>query len=259
MKVSQKQLTELLSSLGLDVELVEDDNAEFNPETVTGELQSYFQPEIEKALTEKLESAAGAKSNGAALSAIQFHFGIPKKELDGKTFKEMFAIVKEKQQNSGEASEYKQKYEDAVRDYEAQIEKLDADWKLKHETEVSAEKAKYINRDIEASYQTLVEKMPRKGGDLTKQSRAIRNLLKEDGITEEYDEASKSLKLFKDGKPLKVEDTIKSYAADILPLATSTAHVNPAEVRAGKNTMDAGIEQVRDDKFAAIANWANEG
>lgn len=265
MKISLSKAQELLGELGLDVELVaENDDKDVDIAALTSEAKATLKPSIESELKETIEAAIGAKSNGSALSAIQQIFGIPKKELDGKTFKEMFAIVKEHagSNSANEANEWKSKYEAVVQDYEAQIEAANTTWQAKYDTDLGAERSRYADRDINDAIVGIVNKMPRQGGDAVKQARVLRNLAKEAGYEMSYDEASKALKMVKDGKPVKVEETFTELAADVLPLAKNTSHIAPNTVNPNQpvqrveNTTYEGLPA--GDKLAGVMALVNK-
>lgn len=258
MKLSAKQLTELLSDLGVDVELVESDNADFKSEDLTQSIVTAVTPTISAQLEEKLESSIGAKNNKTALSAIQFVFGIPKSELDGKTFKEMFAVVKERISSTDEteAGKWKTKYEDAVREYETKLEEKDTEWQSKYDTDIASEKKKYQDRDINDFFIKETEKLPRKGGDLLEQADTLRYKAEKQGYEIKVGENG-SIELWKDGKKAKSEEVIKSIAEKVLPIATDTRHVSPAAAKAGQAAAQEGIATVEDNPLAALENWAN--
>jgi hypothetical protein len=230
MKISLATAQKLLEELGADVELVaENDDKDVDIASITSEVKATLKPTIESELKDTLEASIGARSNGSALSAIQQVFGIPKKELDGKTFKEMFGIVKEHTSSNGatEANEWKGKYEAAVQDYEAQLEQKHTEWETKYNADIENANKRYADRDINDAIVGIVNKMPRSGGDPVKQARVLRNLAQEAGYEMSFDEAKKALVLMKDGKPAKVDETFTELAADVLPLAKNTSHVSP--------------------------------
>lgn len=230
MKILHKQAAKLLAELGLtDVELVaENEDKDVNIDDLVVEATNALKPSLEAELRQSLEASIGAKSNGSALSAIQQIFGIPKKELDGKTFKEMFSVVKEHAANSSEANEWKTKYEATVKDYEEQLETAQSTWQTKYDTDLGVERQKYADRDINDAFVSEVNKMPRQGGDPIKQARVLRNLAKEAGYEISFDEAKKALSMVKDGKAAKVSEVLNELAADVLPLAKNTSHVAPS-------------------------------
>jgi hypothetical protein len=233
MKISNETAQKLLAELGVDVEVVaENEDKDVDINSLVEDVTNTLKPTIETGLKETLETAIGARQNGTALSAIQQVFGIPKKDLDGKTFKEMFGIVKEHVSKGGadEANEWKTKYETAVQDYEAQLENKETEWQTKYDADISVERQKYSDRDINDGFVALVNKLPRQGGDPLKQAKVLRNLAKEEGIEVSYDEGKKELVFKKDGKLLKADDTISNLAKDVLPVATSTNHIKPKDV-----------------------------
>lgn len=244
MKVTAQKAIELLAELGVDAVLVEEDSqVDINIDDVTAQAVKYLQPQIEPALRERIEGEIGAKNNGTLLSAIQSVWGIPKKEIDGKNYKEIVSYMKERSDNSTDKDEWKKKYEEAVRDYEEQIEAANNTWQSKYDTDIAGERKKYIDRDINTAFISLVEKMPRKGGDIAEQADALRYKVEKNGYELKYENGT--LEFWKDNKKIKHEEVINPIAEKLFPIATDTRHVNPLDVKAGRDTgVDAGVKQV---------------
>lgn len=268
MKLSTEQATKLLSDLGVDAEIVEakEADADVKIEDIAAEVTEYLKPGIVEAVKSEHEAANHAKFINTLRSGVQRTLNIPKKEMDGKTLEDILALVKTTTESKGttEASEWKTKYETAVQDYEQQLEIANTTWETKYNTEIQAANKKYIDRDINDVYQTQVGKIARQGGDLVKQSKVLRSLIQQEGIEEVYDEANKSLVFKKDGKILKVEETLANLAKDVLPIATSTNHINPKDVKNG-SVPDSGIVQKTTfdelptkDAGAKIYEWASK-
>lgn len=232
MKISHEQAAKLLTELGLqDVELVaENEDKDINIDDLVVEATNALKPSIIDAAKADLEADHNGKFLGSLRSAVQRTFNIPKKDMEGKPLQEVLGLVKTNldSHSSTEANEWKTKYEAAVQDYEAQLETAQTTWQTKYDTDLTVERQKYADRDINDAFVSEVNKMPRQGGDPVKQARVLRNLAKEAGYEISFDEAKKALSMVKDGKAAKVSEVLNELAADVLPLAKNTSHVPPS-------------------------------
>lgn len=267
MKISTDTAVKLLQELLGDVELVEAEkaDADVTVESLQADITEAVKPSIIESAKGEFEAANNGKFLGTLRSAAQRKLSIPKKDTDGKTVDEILDIIKGATEAKGgtEASEWKTKYEAAVQDYEAQIEAKETDWQTKYDTDLGAANKRYTDRDINDMYLNAVNKMPRQGGDPVKQAKVLRSLAQADGIEEVWDEAKKELVLKKDGKVLKFDDTLTALGKDVLPIATSTAHIKPSEVKAsgtnGGVVEDKAFEGLpTGDAGAKFMEWASK-
>lgn len=265
MKISKKQLNELLQELLPDAELVEDDkDADFNQDEAVSSIKAAFKDDILKESAGELETAATGKHLGSLRTIAQRVFSIPKKDMEGKEAEEILKMAKDKlaTEVGKDANEWKQKYDEVVADYEQQLEQKENTWNEKYNNDISAEKKRYIDRDINDAVVAFTTKLPRQGGDVIKQARVLLNEAKAQGFEVSYDEGSKAIKMTKDGKPVKHEEVLKSIAVDILPLAKDTSHVNPKTVKTGGDAgADAIVEKIShsglmgEDTANTLAAW----
>lgn len=269
MKISKEQAKKFLQELLPDVELVEDDkDADFNEDEAMEAVKASFKDAIAKDLEPEMETKYTGKHLGSLRTIAARNFGITKKDMEGKEVEDILKMVKEKLSTEvgKDANEWKQKHDEAVADYERQLEEKENTWNSKYNTDISAEKQKYVDRDINDAFVALTTKLPRQGGDVVKQARVLRNEAIAQGYEVAYDEAAKSLKLTKDGKPVKVEEVLKTIAADILPLAKDTSHINPKDA---KNKQDVGADAIvekishtglmGEETASAINSWITAG
>lgn len=265
MKISLSTAQKLLEELGVDVELVaENDDTGVDVSALASEATEYLKPQILSAAKEGTEAELNGKFLGTLRSAVQRTLNIPKKEMEEKSVSEIMAIIKANtESHTGEAAnEWKSKYEAAVQDYETQLENTQSTWQSKYDNDIKAANDRYTDRDINDAIVGIVNKMPRSGGDPVKQARVLRNLAKEAGYEMSFDEASKALKMVKDGKPAKVEEAFNELAADVLPLAKNTSHIAPNSVNGQppvqrvENTTYEGLPA--GDKLAAVFAAVNK-
>lgn len=260
MKVSQKQLTELLSSLGLDVELVEDDNADFKPTDAEGKIKEFLAPDIKVEVAKDLESSLHGSWINTLSTQVSRTFAIPKKELEGKKVGELLEIIKTNSSNGKEGNEWKEKYEAFVSQSNADIDKLNADWQAKYDNDVGAANKKYIDRDINSAFIKITEKIPRKGGDLVEQADTLRYKVEKNGY-EIRTTDNGEIEFWKDNRKHKNEDVITPIAKNIFSIAENTSHINPASVKAGTSSAQAGVENVKTMPANIpenITNWVNK-
>lgn len=269
MKISKAQAVKLLQELHLDVELVEDDkDADFNQDEALETVKDSFKEAISKELEPELETKYTGKHLGTLRTIAARNFGITKKDMEGKEVEDILKMVKDKLSTDvgKDANEWKQKYDEAVADYEKQLEEKETNWNTKYTADIDAEKQKYVDRDINDAFVALTTKLPRQGGDVIKQARVLCNEAKAQGYEIAYDEATKTLKLTKDGKPAKAEEVLKTIAADILPMAKDTSHINPKDA---KNNVDTGADAIvekiphtglmGEETASAINSWITAG
>jgi hypothetical protein len=246
MKLSNEQAQKLLSEIWGDVELVEADSHDFDIDAVVSQGKDYYKGAIEK----EIEPNFDAKFKNSFRSAAQRVFSIPKKDLDGKTWEEMATLIKERSVKPDDTNEWKEKYEAAVADYEAQIEAKET----AHVAALASEQQKFVDRDINDAFVALTGKLPRQGGDVAKQARILRDEALREGY--EVKMNGKDVELWKDGKKAKTDEAILKLATDVIPLATSTKHIKPSDVKTvEKVEAVAGIVETRAPAANRLPNF----
>lgn len=272
MKLSIEQAGKLLSELLADAVLVVNDEPSDIEDTDTllikaGEnLTAVLRPSLEEQMKATLEPAFTGRYLGTLRSAAQRVFNIPKRELEDMSIEQLLAKCKGSIDARYDQSEAQRQsaLETTVQEYEAQIEQL----KASHEQQLSGERAKYAQRDITARCVSIIEKLPRKGGDLQEQADMLRYKMQA-SYDVRYNEATKRLEFYKEGKqavnessqPVSDEDFARMWAEKAGILVNDTRHISPADVKAGQQGVYAsGILSLDNDDAGnamdAIAAWS---
>ncbi len=273
MKLSIEQANKLLSGLLENVAVAENETEADNTADIAQLLvkvqesfSSSLRPALEEQLKASLEAAQTGKSLGILRSTAQRVFNIPRRDLENMSFEQILAKCKasvDSQYNQTE--EVRQTtLETTVQGYEAQIEQLRA----AHEQQLNEERTKYRQRDIAARCVSIIEKLPRKGGDLQELADMLHYKMQA-SYEVRYNETTKRLEFYTEGKPatstdnqpVSDEDFARMWADKAGILVHDTRHVSPAEVKAGQQGLYAsGIiqidnEETANDAMGAIAAW----
>lgn len=272
MKLSIEQANKLLSQLTAGVTVVGDNQqadhstdleAIFN--NITEVVGKAIKPELDEQEKTRLESAYTARYLGALRSAAHRVFNIPRRDMENMSLEQLLSKCKgtmDSRYNQSDA-ERQTTLETTIQDYEAQIEQL----KSAHEEVLVQERDKYMQRDIASRCMSIVEKLPRKSGDLQEQADMLRY-----GMQKIYDvrynEDTKQLEFYNEGKPalndanelIRDEDFARSWAERAGILARDTRHLSPADIQAGrqekyKSAMSES-ENSTYDNISAIEAWA---
>ncbi len=246
MKLSIEQANKLLSQVSAGVIVVADDTladkeADLNLvlADITEAAAKETQPLLEAELKDKYEASFVGRYLGALRSAAQRVFNIPRKDMDEMNLEQVLAKCKSVVDSRYTQSDTERQtiWERTVQDYEDQIEEM----KTNYEQQLNEERAKYTERDIAARCISIVEKMPRKGGDLQEQADLLRYKMQK--VYEvRYNEDTKQLEFYKDGQqavnekdePVNDEDFARSWAERTGILVKDTRHISPADVLAGQ-------------------------
>lgn len=236
MKLLADQAKEILSDLlGEDVEVVADNGDVTDTSEIITTAKSTLRSDVEKEILSDAETEA--KFNGKFMTILrsQVHrtLGIPKSETEKKSLSEIIPIIKDKLANStlAEKDDWKAKYDALLADSDIEKERLQTEWETRYNTDILLERKKFIDRDINDSFVSLVNKLPRQGGDAVKQAKVLRNLAETEGFEVRFENGA--LELWKDNKKQKTEEIINTLAKDVLPLAKDTSHIKPSDVKAG--------------------------
>lgn len=246
MKLSIEQANKLLAQVNAGVTVVADDlqadaDADINAilSNITEVVNKKNQPTLEAELKDKYEANFVGRYLGSLRSVAQRVFNIPRKDMDEMNLEQILtkckAVVDSRYTQSD--TERQTIWERTVQDYEDQIEQM----KAGYETQLEEERAKYTERDIAARCISIVEKMPRKGGDLQEQADMLHYKMQK--VYEvRYNEDSKQLEFYKDGQqavneknePVSDEDFARGWAERTGILVKDTRHISPADVMAGQ-------------------------
>lgn len=274
MKISIEQANKLLSGLLADVAVAENEHeADINVDvsallnSVNVSLIKAMRPALEEELKPALEAPLHARFMGTLRSAIGRSFNIPKHEISDMGIEQLMAKCKTMidSRNSQTDDEKQAALEKTVQGYEAHLEEI----KSTYEKQLEQERTKYTQKDISARCLSIVERLPRKGGDLQEQADMLR--YKMQSVYEvRYNEQTKKLEFYKEGKPavadnsepVNDEDFARTWAEKAGILVHDTRHISPADVKAGQQGMYAsGIISISNDDAAdstmdAIVAWA---
>ncbi len=271
MKLSIEQANKLLSQLTAGVTVVGDEQrADKNSDleavftNISQVVGKAIRPSLEEEVKASTDAAFTARYLGALRSAAHRVFNIPRRELEELSVEQLLSKCKgtiETRYTQTEA-ERQTGVEATIREYETQMEQL----KASHEAQLTEERAKYMQRDITARCLSIIEKLPRKGGDLQEQADMLRYKMQK--VYEvRYNEDARQLEFYKEGKPavndtnqpVTDEDFAHTWAERAGILVRDTRHIQPANVQAGQNGGYAGITLSGDEPAGgmnAIEAWA---
>lgn len=267
MKLSIEQANKLLAQLTAGVTVVADEqqadtNADLegvfnNISEVVGQT---IRPTVETEMRDSLESAFTGRYLGALRSAAQRVFNVPKRDMENLSIEQVLAKCKGAVDSRYTQTDAERQtiWESTVQGYEEQLEQM----KQGFEQQLKVEQAKYQERDIAARCISIVDKLPRKGGDLQEQADMLRYKMQKT-YEVRYNEESKRLEFYKDGKPavsesnepLSDEDFARNWAERAGLLVRDTRHISPAEVQAGQQHGSMNIPTENAGGFNAIEAW----
>lgn len=276
MKISLEQANKLLAELLPGVAVVENEQEPDNKADVDAlviavneSVTKALRPSLEEQLKATLEPAFTGRHLGALRSAAQRVFNVPKRELEEMSIEQLLAKCKGAIESRYDQTEGQKQtlLETTIQGYEVQIEQL----KSAHEQQLAEEQVKYTQRDIASRCVSIIEKLPRKGGDLQEQADMLRYKM-QSSFEVRYNENTKKLELYKEGKqavkedstPVTDEDFARMWAEKAGILVNDTRHISPADVMAGQQGAYAtGILSIEDDAAAdngmdAIVAWAGQ-
>jgi len=236
--------------------------------TIHDNLSTTLRPTLEEQLKPVIESNYLGRFNGTLRSALNRAFGFTNKELERMTIEQM--VNKCKQVVDGYMSqteaERQTAMETAISGYEAQLQQV----KDNYEAMLMAERNKQTERDITTRCIAMLEKLPRKGGDITEQAAMLRHKMQA-AYHVQFNEADKTLALYKEDKPvladnnqpLTDENFARMWAEKAGILVNDTRHISPADVKAGHSGGYAsGIVVTNhaspDSAMEAIVAWAEQ-
>lgn len=245
MNISIEQANKLLAALAADAVVVADEqSADEGTDTdallatIHDNLSTTLRPTLEEQMKPVIESNYLGRFTGTLRSALNRAFGFTNKELERMTIEQM--VNKCKQVIDGYVSQTEAQrqtaIETAISGYEAQLQQM----KDNYEAMLAAAHNKQRERDITTRCMTMLEKLPRKGGDITEQAEMLRNKMQA-AYEVQYNEADKTLALYKEDKPvladnnqpLTDENFARMWAEKAGILVNDTRHISPADVKAG--------------------------
>lgn len=246
MKLSIEQANKLLSQLIAGVTVVADEqqadkktDIDAIHNNIAEVVSKNINPELQEKVRAEMEAAFTARYLGTIRSAAGRIFNIPRRELDDLSPEQLISKCKGTIDSRYNKSETEQQtaLEATIQDYETQIEQL----KAAHEEVLEQERGKYTQRDITSRCMSIVEQLPRKGGDLQEQADMLRDRMQK--VYEvRYNEDTKRLEFYNEGKPaltdknepVNDEDFARTWAERAGILVRDTRHISPADVQAGQ-------------------------
>ena len=274
MKISIEQANKLLAALQVDAAVAEDEHeADTGIDTdtlvmqVSQNMAASLRPAIEAQLKPEFESNFMGRYSGTLRAAVTRIFNIPKKEIDDLTVEQVIAKCKAVAETLPQPeAERLAMLEVAVQGYEQQLEDLKAGYEQRLEDAYR----KQLQKDMMARCLSLIEKLPRKGGDLYEQAELLRHKM-HTAYDVRYNENTKVLELYNDDQPavhdnnqlLSDEDFARMWATKAGILVNDTRHISPADVKAGQQgAYSSGIIQTgdrqADSAMDAIVAWAGQ-
>jgi hypothetical protein len=275
MKISIEQASKLLSELIAGAVVVaNNDDADANVDTdnllisINESVAQSLKPSLEEQLKATLEPSLTGRHLGTLRSAAQRVFNVPKRELEDMSVEQLLAKCKGSIESRFNLTEEQRQsvLETTVQGYETQLEQV----KANYEKVLDEERAKYKQRDIAARCVSIIEKLPRKGGDLQEQADMLRYKM-QTSYEVRYNEETKKLEFYKEGKPAVLdnsqpvtdEDFARMWAEKAGILVHDTRNISPADVKAGQQGVYAsGIltpdsDEPANDAMDAIVSWAS--
>lgn len=275
MNISIEQANKLLSALLDGVAVVADEqeadetvDTDTLLHTLNENLVTTLRPKLEAELKPGFESNFVGRYNGALRAAATRLFGVAKKDIEDLSLDQILAKCKDTFEGNivQMDAETRTMLETAVQGYEQQLEAL----KAMYEQQLEAERSKYQQKDIAARCLSIIEKLPRKGGDLQEQAEMLRYKM-QSMYEVRYNEEAKKLELYQEGKPVvsdnnqpvNDEDFARMWATKAGILVNDTRYISPAEVKAGQQgAYPSGVIQINeasaDGAMEAIAAWTEQ-
>ncbi len=274
MKISIEQASKLLSELIAGAVVVANNDEADTIDTddllisINESVSKSLKPSLEEQLKTTLEPSLTGRHLGTLRSAAQRVFNVPKRELEEMSVEQLLAKCKGAIESRYNLTEEQRQsvLETTVQGYETQLEQV----KSGYEKMLDEERAKYMQRDIAARCVSIIEKLPRKGGDLQEQADMLRYKM-QTSYEVRYNEETKRLEFYKEGKPAVLdnsqpvtdEDFARMWAEKAGILVHDTRHISPADVKAGQQGVYAsGIlipdnDEPANDGMDAIVSWAS--
>lgn len=274
MNISIEQANKLLAALAGNVVVVADEQlADVDVDTdtlvasVNENITTSLRPTLEEQMKPLIEGNYLGRFTGTMRAAMYRIFSIPRKELESLNIEQMVSKCKQlvDAQVAQNEAERQQAAETAINGYEAQLQQI----KDNYEAMLSAERSKQVQRDVAARCMSLLERLPRKGGDIAEQAEMLRYKM-QSAYDVRYNETDKRLEFYKEDKPVFTENNqplndesfARMWAEKAGILVNDTRHISPADVKAGHNGgYGSGViiaQSSPDNAMEAIVAWAEQ-
>ena len=198
-----------------------------------------IEPKLTEALTEKISVAVAGKSAGTVRTILARLTGIKRAEFEGLNSEEEMiqkALEHYSANSSKSTEELRKQLTDVSAAHTKALEDKEQEWGKK----VKDAQDKYIERDIDAALAEEVKKIPRSGGDPSRQAQLLKTALREKYHLH-YDEEKKAVQLRRKDNPdvpalneagtlpIGVSDSAKTFLTDMGLVVKDTRHEDPNE------------------------------
>lgn len=221
MKLTQKQLTDLLQAAGVQhVEVVEDEaNSDFSLDdallAIDSAREHVIRPKIEQDVYDTRISKEIGKLHGTVNSLLVKHTGASRSQLDKiNGLDERFdAAYKHREaQTQGSQDEINAKFEEMLRNHEQEKQTITQ----QYESQLNEARNKYVQRDIQSNLATILNSAPLRDGvdRIIAANDFQKHLAEKYDLT--YDEAGKKIQLLEKGGNTIALNEGKTQAIDIM-------------------------------------------
>ncbi|OSZ79110.1 hypothetical protein CAP35_12915 [Chitinophagaceae bacterium IBVUCB1] len=235
--------------------------------TIQDNMSTTLRPTLEEQLKPVIESNYLGRFSGTLRSALNRAFGFKNKELEKMSIEQMVNKCRELVDgyiNQTDA-EKQTAIETAINGYEAQLQQI----KDNYEAMLATERGKQTQRDVTTRCIALLERLPRKGGDITEQADMLRHKM-QTAYDVRYNSDGNKLEFYKEDKPVLADDNqpmsderfARMWAEKAGILVNDTRHISPADVKAGHSGgYGSGViiaQSSPNDAMEAIVAWAEQ-
>lgn len=253
--LSPKQANEFFQKLGVEVAVAAEGEA--GDETADIELlaSGVFKDSEEKIrhdigyeIREQAKKEEAGRQLGALRASLKRTFGIKEDEVSELSLDNMVKLAKERSVSSGDKAQtdYLSKLTEREREWESEKEQM----AQSHQKGLSEMEEKFVFRDMKDRFTSLINDVPRKGGDPIKQAELLLSHVRSNFVTRinpqtkeiEFFEKENPEKRAFDGKQVITDKYYtKKFIADIGADAPDTRHIPPADIKNGSANARAGI------------------
>lgn len=262
-----EQAATLLTKLGAKDIAIVAEAEEGTPAPDIDQLVSDLTPEpaqgdVDKDKFNEAISREFGKKMGALRSLLAQAFSIKRADLEGLEQDELIPKLKsiiDSRYTQTEA-DLRQQLEDATNEYNRLEEKLTKEWQKK----LDDAEDRFEERDIRDRFETLLNTIPRTGGDIKKQAelmlREARSnyIVKRNPVTgqvEFFDKNNPEQKILEGKNPLKDEDFGNKFVDNLGIRVKDTRHVNPNDV---DHNTPKGIKDIDDTEKTPMQKFADK-
>lgn len=210
-----------------------------------------------------IETATTGRFLGTLRSAAAKQFGVKTADFKDMTLEQILEKAKTAYtETTGKNAETWQKEkEQLINEYEEQLLAKDKDIETKEQEKtgiVEEWHKKFVDRDIDAASLDLLTKLPRTGGNIQTQAAMFKSTVGKN-YELKYNDQTKKLEFYKDGKPAKGADgklltdeaVAREFLADAGILAKDTRHISPTDVKQNPQNHNSGIVDIpKNDNLA---------